>query len=48
MYIFNFLDNRKFVGDMFEKFCGSVYLKFLIVSLSEKLKKFLNVLLFEI
>lgn len=48
MHTFNPLDNRKFVGDMFEKFCGSAYSKLLTASLSEKLKKSLNVLSSEI
>lgn len=44
MHRFNPLGNRKFVGDMFEKFCGSAYSKLLTASLNEKLLNSFNVL----
>lgn len=42
MHRFSLLDNRKFVGDMFEQFCGSAYSKLLTASLNEKLKNLFN------
>lgn len=44
MHRFNPLGNRKFVEDMFEKFCGSAYSKLLTASLNEKLHNSFNVL----